>query len=81
MGKKETTEKGKATITGAFFRVDKTIYDDFVRKAKDSDLDSKEGQSQKEVIAERLLELYIENGDDLWKWILKYEPKKEGANV
>jgi hypothetical protein len=73
----EKTKKQGGT-SGAFFRVDSETYNDFIRKTKDSNIKGVQGQSQKEIIAEKLLELYTKNGDALWEFL--FETKKEVKN-
>ena len=79
MSKKEN----QGGTTGAFFRINSDTYKNFVRKAQDSKVLAVKGQSQKEVVTERLFDLYIENGDAIWEWITKskYNAKKELKNV
>jgi len=59
-------EKGKASITGFYSRMDKKVNDDFARKCKDSDIKGVDGQSQREVILEMLVKHYNYKGDNLF---------------
>lgn len=64
-------EKGKAKITGFYSRMNKTVNDDYSRKCKDSKIKGVDGQSQKEVITEKLINLYLENGDACFDFLFK----------
>lgn len=64
-------DKAKASTTGIYSRSDKTIYDDFVRECKNSKIKGVNGQSQKEVIIEKLLMVYNQNGDNVFDFIFK----------
>lgn len=51
--------EGKATITGNFFRMKKTTYNDFLAKVPVS-------KYSREEILEKLISQYIEKGDNIF---------------
>jgi hypothetical protein len=56
-------------IVGSFSRIDRTVNNDFVRACKDTKLESKIGQSKKDLVTEILYKAYVKHGDELFKMI------------
>ena len=63
------TDEKEIVIAQDNYRVDKDVKDNFAFKCKSSEIESTDGQSVRDVIAEKLLKLYVENGDKVFELI------------